>query len=127
VGLFALIAIQIAGEHRWIWLAGEFDLERIADVVGNAMDVSWQTWNELMRPCQQAAFTQLVMHVMLQRPVTRAGAVPGTNFSWQELEAVGMAYLTRRCASLLPHHSLPWQCGRPMVANFRAVSAAQFV
>ncbi len=53
------------------------------------------TWLDNSNPVKQAAFIQLVAHVMLRRRVTRAGEVPGTKLRWQELEDVGMAYLTQ--------------------------------
>ncbi len=65
------------------------------------MMVSWGPWLDGQTANKQAAFMHLVAHVMLRRPVTRAGQVDKTPFQWQDLEDVGMAYLSQPSASLV--------------------------
>ena len=81
------------------WLSGSFDLEHVLHVLGQAANDRCFSWINGSDPTKLAAFTQLVEHVMMRRPVERAALVPGTAIRWEELEDAGMAYLRRECAS----------------------------
>ncbi len=87
-----------AGLNNWYWLDGDFNVGEVIQVVRDEMSATWDSWIDGRTPIKQAAFAQLVAAVMVRQRVTRAGQVDKTPFSWQDLENIGMAYLSQPSA-----------------------------
>jgi len=89
----------------WDWPAGSFDLEQVLVVMCEAMHGSWASWLDGGDLNKQAAFDQLVGHVMTRQLTMRSRVVSCTKLQWEALETAGIAYLSRPRASSCPPDS----------------------